>query len=195
MPMRLRLRTAHSDGDELVFWLELYYPSAYRTALLIMGNRHDAEEAVQDAFLRAWRFRAALPGGDAWRPWLYRVVVNCCLSRLRSERTRRVRSVPFDDGLLEDRRSWEGADGQPEAVVDALEIHRLLMEALLSLPEQLRVVIVLRFFVQLSEREIAEAIGKRPGTVKSRLHEAKVRLGRDRRLDAFVLAGVGAADD
>lgn len=192
--MRLRLRRAEGDGDQLASWLASFYPSAYRTAFFMLGDRHDAEEAVQDAFLRAWRFRAALPAGDAWRAWLYRVVVNSCLSRLRSDRTRRARSVPFEDGLL-DERGWESAGGGPEEAVEALEIHRVVMEAVLSLPEPLRVVVILRFFVQLSEREIAQAIGKRPGTVKSRLHEAKLRMGRDGRLGAFVPAGMGATSD
>ncbi|MDQ1436328.1 MAG: polymerase sigma-70 factor, subfamily, partial [Actinomycetota bacterium] len=59
------------------------YARTYRTAVLICGNPADAEEAVQDAFLRAWRFRDALPDDSRRDAWLYRVLVNACYSKLR----------------------------------------------------------------------------------------------------------------
>ncbi|HEX4864435.1 MAG TPA: RNA polymerase sigma factor [Acidimicrobiales bacterium] len=185
-----RHRRAGGESEGLQLWLASYYDSAYRTAFLMLGDRHDAEEAVQDAFLRAWRFRAALPGGTAFRPWLYRVVVNSCLSLLRSQRTRRIRSSPFDDVLLERRQSSEDGYGQPETQVEVLDTRAAVVAAVSALPEHLRAVIVLRFFAGLSEREIAQAIKRRPGTVKSRLHEAKVRLSHDPRLGGFQDIGV-----
>src|SRR6202035_2546023 len=71
--------------QELETWLEEGYARSFRTACLILGNRADAEEAVQEAFLRAWRFRASLATGADVKPWLYRVVVNTCNSKLREE--------------------------------------------------------------------------------------------------------------
>ena len=71
---------------------------SFRTACLILGNRADAEEAVQDAFLRAWRFRDSLTSVPSIRPWLYRVVVNSCYSKLRREiphRDRRAGDEPL----------------------------------------------------------------------------------------------------
>lgn len=186
-----RYGPAGGDGDGLQLWLASYYSSAYRTAFLMLGNRHDAEEAVQDAFLRAWRFRAALPGGTAFRPWLYRVVVNSCLSLLRSQRTRRARSGPFEEAFLERWQSSEDRYGQPEPQVEALDTRAAVVAAVSALPEHLRSVIVLRFFAGLSEREIAHAIRRRPGTVKSRLHEAKLRLSQDPRLGTYQGIGVG----
>ena len=102
-------------------------------------------------------------GGDI-RPWLYRVVVNTCNSKLRKEIPHRNRRVADEelDGLP-----------APDDVADQLVGAGDLMTALQSLPAQLRIVIVLRYFADLSERELATAIGKRPGTVKSRLHEAR----------------------
>src|ERR1700728_1999056 len=70
---------------ELADWLEDGYPASFRTACLILGNRADAEEAVQDAFLRAWRFRDSLTSVPSIKPWLYRVVVTSCYSKLRRE--------------------------------------------------------------------------------------------------------------
>ena len=150
--------------DDLETWLRDGYASSFRTACLILGNRSDAEEAVQEAFLRAWRFRASLATGADIRPWLYRVVVNTCNSKLRKE-------IPHRDH----RAGGEELDGlpAPEDGAERLACGSDLMTALQSLPVHLRVVVVLRYFADLSEKELATAIGKRPGTVKSRLHEAR----------------------
>jgi RNA polymerase sigma-70 factor (ECF subfamily) len=155
------------DMDDLDRWLKDGYARSYRTACLILGNRSDAEDAVQEAFLRAWRFRSSLGQGSDVRPWLYRVVVNTCNSKLRTEIPHRSRRLP--DGELEHRPT---NDDPPAGVVVSNDVAR----ALRDLPTHLRVVVVLRYYAGLSEREIATAIGKRQGTVKSRLHEARRQL-------------------
>jgi RNA polymerase sigma-70 factor (ECF subfamily) len=152
---------------DLETWLEEGYQRSFRTACLILGNRSDAEEAVQEAFLRAWKFRASLASGTDFKPWLYRVVVNTCNSKLRQE-------IPHRD-----RRSGEHDLAGLSAIDDALGNvagSQDLVRALGDLPVHLRVVVVLRYYADLTEREIATAIGRRPGTVKSRLHEARRQL-------------------
>src|SRR3954469_21156895 len=72
------------------------YGRAYRTAYLIIRDPVEAEDAVQEAFLRVWRFRDALPEGDGFEPWLYRVLVNTCYSYLRKEIPRRERAAGPD---------------------------------------------------------------------------------------------------
>jgi RNA polymerase sigma-70 factor (ECF subfamily) len=150
--------------DDLETWLRDGYQQSFRTACLILGNRSDAEEAVQEAFLRAWRFRASLATGADVRPWLYRVVVNTCNSKLRTE-------IPHRDHRVADEE-LEGLPA-PDDVTERLAGGNDLITALQSLPVQLRVVVLLRYFADLSEKELATAIGKRPGTVKSRLHQAR----------------------
>jgi RNA polymerase sigma-70 factor (ECF subfamily) len=152
------------DGiAELERWLADGYDRSFRTACLILGNRADAEEAVQEAYLRAWRFRGSLAGGDV-RRWLYRVVVNACNSKLRTEIPHRDRRDRTDQTVdLVDVRDEIGASDDAGDVLSALS----------DLPAQLRVVVVLRYYADLSEREIATAIGRPAGTVKSRLHEAR----------------------
>jgi RNA polymerase sigma-70 factor (ECF subfamily) len=159
------VRVSGSGGlDDLETWLQDGYEQSFRTACLILGNRSDAEEAVQEAFLRAWRFRASLATGADVRPWLYRVVVNTCNSKLRKE-------IPHRDH----RAAGEELEvlPAPDDVAERLAGGSDLITALQSLPVHLRVVVVLRYFADLSEKELATAIGKRPGTVKSRLHEAR----------------------
>jgi RNA polymerase sigma-70 factor (ECF subfamily) len=193
---RVRLgRDPGGSGDELARWLAEGYAPAYRTALLVLHDRADAEEAVQEAFLRAWRFRAAVPDQDGVRPWLYRVVVNAALSKLRAE-GRRSQEVGLDQEPPRAGRWPEQND--PEAQTVAGEQHRVVLDALAGLPEHLRVVVVLRYYAQLSEKEIATVIRRRPGTVKSRLHEARAQLSRDPRLlavadDVLPTAGKGRA--
>ena len=164
--------------DDLDAWLTESYPRAYRTACLVLRSPVDAEDAVQDAFLRVWRFRDAIPSGDGRRAWLYRVVVNACLSRLRGDKMWRQRAE--EDAL---DRLPDQAD--PERDAEGAALGRCLADALERLPEHLRVPVVLRYYSGLAEREIAIAIQRRPGTVKSRLSEARRRLSEDPSLAAW----------
>jgi RNA polymerase sigma-70 factor (ECF subfamily) len=167
--------------EDLDDWLKADYPTAYRTACLVRRDPVDAQDAVQEAFLRVWRFRDAIPAGSGRAAWLYRVVVNACVSRIRSESARTGR----DDG---DGALAGLADRTPEPEVQAERAHLAgtVGAALAELPEHLRIPLVLRFYAGLSEKEIATAIDRRPGTVKSRLHDARQRLALDPRLSAWV---------
>ncbi|MHB8328204.1 MAG: RNA polymerase sigma factor [Acidimicrobiales bacterium] len=162
-------------------WLEEGYGTSFRTAYLILGNRADAEEAVQEAFLRAWRFRDSLGPVTNLKPWLYRVVVNACCSKLHREVAHRSRRAPAAelDALASPTAS-------PDEEVGHAQLSMTVMNALNELPVHLRVPVVLRYYGELSEREIAVAIGRRQGTVKSRLHEARRRLAGHPGLRALV---------
>ncbi|MDQ6784780.1 MAG: sigma-70 family RNA polymerase sigma factor [Actinomycetota bacterium] len=174
------------DADELAEWLRDGYDTAYRTAYGVLRNRTDAEDAVQEAFLRAWRFRAAVPSREGVQPWLYRVVVNACLSKLRRDRRYRATVVSMGEGPPKSVGAVRSGTAHPESDPEARAMDRatrdLILEALADLPEHLRVVVVLRYYGGLSEREIATVIHRRAGTVKSRMHEARSRLGADARL-------------
>jgi RNA polymerase sigma-70 factor, ECF subfamily len=160
--------------QDLETWLEQGYVPSFRTACLILGNRADAEEAVQEAFLRAWRFRASLASVPRIQPWLYRVVVNACYSKLRQEIPHRDHRA--GDGPL---AHIPGRGNDPDTMAQHSQVAETVLHALQQLPVSLRVPVVLRYYADLSERDIALAIGRRPGTVKSRLHEARRRLGED----------------
>ncbi|MDQ2726586.1 MAG: RNA polymerase sigma factor [Actinomycetota bacterium] len=174
------------EPDELADWLSVGYETAYRTAYGLLRNRTDAEDAVQEAFLRAWRFRAAVPSGEGVQPWLYRVVVNACLSKLRRDGRYRATVVSMGDEPTSHpaRCAPAGSDAENDPEGRALDraTQDLVLDALADLPENLRVVVVLRYYGALSEREIATVIHRRPGTVKSRMHEARARLSADGRL-------------
>ena len=178
-PIASRLRP--TGVDDLEDWLQRDYARAYRTACLVLRNPDDAEDAVQEAFLRVWRFRDAIPDGAGRTAWLYRVVVNACISSVRAERSRSGR----DDGAdalegLPDR------DAGPSVRAEQSHLAATLEAAMAELPDTLRIPLILRFYAGLSEKEIATAIDRRPGTVKSRLHDARQRLAQDPRLAAWV---------
>jgi RNA polymerase sigma-70 factor, ECF subfamily len=174
--------------ERLEDWLEEGYAVSYRTACLILGNQADAEEAVQEAFLRAWRFRDSLTSVPSIKPWLYRVVVNSCYSKLRQEIPHRDRRA--DAAALS---SLASRDSDPAVCAQRSEVADTVLAALQRLPVSLRVPVVLRYYADLSERDIAVAIGRRQGTVKSRLHAARLRLANDPSL--VTLALDGAVDD
>jgi RNA polymerase sigma-70 factor (ECF subfamily) len=169
-------------------WLAEGYGASFRTACLILGNRSDAEEAVQEAFLRAWRFRDSLTSVPSIKPWLYRVVVNSCYSKLRRE-------IPHRDHRAGDAQLelMAAVGGDPAAEAQRAEVAETVLAALQRLPVSLRVPVVLRYYADLSERDIALAIGRRQGTVKSRLHEAKRRLAEDPTM--VTLASDGTFDE
>lgn len=167
--------------DDLEEWLDSSYVRAFRTACLVLRNRSDAEEAVQEAFLRVWRFRDSVPSGVGREAWLYRVVVNSCLSRLRADAAR-----PRPGGDEDTLAALPSPEQGPAADAEAAARARDVAAALAALPEHLRVATVLRYYSHLSEKEIAVAIRRRPGTVKSRLHDARRLLARDPRLSAWV---------
>jgi len=167
--------------DDLEAWLKRDYPTAYRTACLVLRDPVDAQDAVQEAFLRVWRFRDAIPDGEGRNAWLYRVVMNACVSRIRAEQARTGRDV--GDGAL---GSVTDRGPTPEQRAEQGACAAAVLEVLADLPETLRVPLVLRFYAGLSEKEIAVAIDRRPGTVKSRLYDARQRLAADHRLRAWV---------
>jgi RNA polymerase sigma-70 factor (ECF subfamily) len=141
--------------------------AAYNLARWLMRNHHDAEDAVQEAYLRAFRFFDAFDGGDA-RAWLLAIVRNRCLTALE-QHSRRPVALEF-----EDRHATSGSDPESGALREA-EIHSL-RACIDDLPTEYREAIVLRELEQLSYKEIAVAAAVPVGTVMSRLSRARIRL-------------------
>jgi len=134
---------------------------AYRLAGLLLGDRAEAEDATQDALLRAWHRRQTLRDTAQFQAWFDRIHVNGCRDRLR-----RRRSVRFI--ALEGAGDPAGSGDPFRSVVDRDEVLRLVAR----LDDDERVVVVLRYWADLPLGEIAERTGWPLGTVKSRLHRA-----------------------
>jgi RNA polymerase sigma factor (sigma-70 family) len=154
--------------EELVY---VHQGIAFRTAYVIAGNAADAEDAAQDGFVKAWRALGRFREGAPFRPWLLQIVANEARNRRRSAGRR---------AHLALRAATEQPSGDaapsPEASLLSAEIRETLLAAVNELPEDQRTVIALRFFVRLSEHEVAEALNLPEGTVKSRSARALERL-------------------
>ena len=144
---------------------------AFRTAYVITGSAADAEEVVQDAFVKAYRARGRFRSGAPFRPWLLAIVANEARNRRRSS-ARRAR-LPLE--LAEERPSG-GAAPSPEVALLAREERAELLAAVDRLGEEQRAAVACRYFLGLSEAETAAVLGCPPGTVKSRLSRALARL-------------------
>jgi RNA polymerase sigma-70 factor, ECF subfamily len=134
---------------------------AYRLAGFLLGDAHDAEDATQDALVRAWQSLRSLRDPDGFRPWFDRILVNLCRDRLR--RRRRIRFLPLD-GAVEVAQARDPFG----AVLDRDE----LLARLSVLDADERIVVVLHYWADLTLVSIARALGWPIGTVKSRLHRA-----------------------
>ena len=154
--------------EELV---HAYQSIAFRTAYVIVRNAADAEDSAQDGFVKAWRALGRFRSGAPFRPWLLRIVANEARNRLRSAGRR---------AHLALRAASEESSGDaapsPEAAYLTAEQREGLLAAVNELPDDQRTVISLRYFLGLSEHEVAEALDVPQGTVKSRTARALERL-------------------
>ena len=146
-----------NDPDRLEELIRAHQDTLYRAALAILGDPQEAEDAVQDAFLRCWEKAPDFESGEHAKAWLLRVTVNGCKSRLRAPWRRR--TAPLLDTYP--------ADGPEE---------RETLEAVQALPAADRAVIHLYYYEGYQTAEIAAMTGQREGTVRSRLSRARARL-------------------
>ncbi|HZB09389.1 MAG TPA: RNA polymerase sigma factor [Rubrobacter sp.] len=144
-----------------------YQEVAFRTAYLITGDASEAEEATQEAFVKAYRALGRFRSGAHFRPWLLAIVAN----EARNQRRAAARRVSlFLRAARED--APENSPSSPETTVLAAERREELLEALGGLREEARWAIGCRYFLGLSEEETAAILGCARGTVKSRLSRA-----------------------
>jgi RNA polymerase sigma factor (sigma-70 family) len=148
-----------------------YQQLAFRTAYVITGSAAEAEDAAQDAFVKAYRALASFRPGAEPRPWLLRIVANEARNRVRSTGRRQQLELRLAEGFRPG-----GAAPSPEAATVAAEDRRRLLALVNGLSEEDRLVISSRYFLELSGEETAAALGIAEGTVKSRLSRALTRL-------------------
>lgn len=176
----LVIRTQGGDTrsfDELV---RRYRERVYRLAFKILRHEDDAAEALQDAFLSAFRGLKNFKAESTFSTWLYRITTNAALMKYRKRRDGHI-SIEQSQARDEDIQPMELADWSsiPEDELEDRETWDVLMEAVDQLPEDLRVVFYRRDWLEESNAEVAESMGLTVAAVKSRLHRARIQL-RDR---------------
>jgi RNA polymerase sigma-70 factor (ECF subfamily) len=192
-------RARRKDGTAVALLIRQHNQRLYRIARSILRDDAEAEDALQEAYIRAFTSLESFRGEARLGTWLARIVMNEALGRLR----RRKPTIEFDTFAKTQEGSADiirfpaaNPDLDPETAMAQREIRALLERAIDALPEAFRTVLVARLIEGMSVEETAELIGIRPETVKTRLHRAR-RLLKDEMAkhagpvmgDAFPFAG------
>ncbi|HTM87636.1 MAG TPA: sigma-70 family RNA polymerase sigma factor [Terriglobales bacterium] len=176
----LRLVQAAKKGDVGAFGelVKRYDRNVFRIALHITQNREDAEDVVQDAFLKAYENLEQFQGQSKFYTWLVRIAVNEALMKLRRRRPERMVSLDQEVQTEEDSMPREVADWSPnpEQLYNQAELRDILGKTIQGLPPSFRTVFVLRDVEGLSTEETAQALELSVPAVKSRLLRARLQL-------------------
>jgi RNA polymerase sigma-70 factor (ECF subfamily) len=142
---------------------------AFNVAYRVLGNRAEAEDVTQEAFVRAWRGLSSFRGEAQFTTWLYRIVHNRCLNRLPRLRRELLQTAPLDEALATPAPSLPDLfEVQEQVAFLHVELDRL--------PEKYRLVLTLRYLQHLSYDEIATVLDVPMGTVKTHIHRARQLL-------------------
>jgi RNA polymerase sigma-70 factor (ECF subfamily) len=184
------------QSDELDAFEEFfdrYRTAIYRTAYGLTGDPHAAEEILQDTFARAHQRRSTLRSDVSPLPWLHRVALNLCYSRLSR---RRPHAEPIEQSTAEYLADAEAA---PADRAEQTELREIIRDGVAGLPEKHRSVVVLYYLHGMSLQETAILLDVRLGTVKSRLHYAlralRTGLEGDRRFGSYALGPETAPEE
>jgi RNA polymerase sigma-70 factor (ECF subfamily) len=144
---------------------------AFRVAYLITHDEHEAADAAQDAFLRAYRALGSFKLGQPWRPWLLRIVTNTALNRIQAAQRR---------DRMNERYTRQVVIANGNLSIEGLAVKREQRQRLIAAVNQLspdqQALIALRYFLELPEAEVASTLNIPRGTVKSRLHRTLAKL-------------------
>jgi RNA polymerase sigma-70 factor (ECF subfamily) len=165
--------------------VRMHHRKLFACAVRMVGDRDEAEDAVQESFLRAWRAIGRFDGRSELSTWLYRICINVCLNALR--RRKRLRAADLADPRVPEPAADDTQDGvDPRGALEQNELHAKLAVALAELSPSLRTTVVLVLLQGMPHKEASAVLGCPEGTVAWRIHEARRRL-RDRlREDAVV---------
>ena len=169
------------DRAEFSRLVEAYYANIYRLAMKMLGNQQDAEDVLQETFLKAYRHLNGFDGRSKLSTWLFRIATNEALMILRRQRSN---VVSIDEPI-----ETEEGEQEPVQIVDwcclpekelmSKEARKNLDQAISRLPHNLRVVFLLRDIENMSTQETAEVLGLSETAVKTRLSRARLRLRED----------------
>ncbi len=165
------------DQDAFADIVEIYSNSIYQLGYRMLGNRHEAEDIAQEAFIRAYVNIKTFNQDLKFSTWLFRIATNLCIDRIRKKKPDYYldAEVSGTDGLT--MYSQLSSDSPlPESELESLELQEIVQKEILKLPEKYRSVIVLKYIEELSLNEISEILDMPLGTVKTRIHRGREAL-------------------
>lgn len=176
-PIEAQLLTAAQAGDKRAFsrLVALHQRRVFACAVSMLGDGGDADDAVQETFMRAWRAISRFDGRSQLSTWLYRVCVNVCLNHIR-KRKRHDASDISDPRVPEPTADPTQGTTDPRHALEAQQLSGHLSTALDGLSESLRTTVVLVLVNGMPQKEAAGVLGCSEGTVAWRIHEARRRL-------------------
>ena len=154
----------------------IHAPRLYNLALRMLQSADEAEDAAQEAFIRAYTSLRQFRGQASFATWLHRVAMNICLDQLKRRKRQPVAFGALNDADPADEPAPARPAGDPAAAAESRERQAIIRAAIDSLPEGQRAVIVLHDLQGLSYLECAQVVGASVGTVKSRLNRARLAL-------------------
>ena len=162
-------------GDRHAFscLVETYQKPVYNLCYRVLGNPHDAEEAAQEAFVRAYTRLESYDPARPFKTWLFSIAHHYCIDRLRRKR---LIWLSLDDEPVLDTAVWRSSALTPEEIAMRREQDTDIQALLAILPAKDRSMVVMRYWYDLSYEEIAEATATTVSAVKSRLHRARCSL-------------------
>lgn len=166
-------RCRRGSPEAFEVFVNRYMKNAYFIALGLVGNREDAMDLSQEAFIRAYRNIKHLKPDRRFFPWFYQILKNLCISHLRKRRYRQTSSL---DGENCPEVAATTDYFSPEVVAGRNELKDKVWQAIGKLDDKHREVIILRHFQNMSYEQIAEALYCNKGTVTSRLYYARKKL-------------------
>ncbi|PLT33611.1 RNA polymerase sigma factor SigW [Bacillus sp. V5-8f] len=165
------------DQNSFAEIVELYKDKVFQICYRMLGNKHEAEDLAQEAFLRAFVNIHSFNINMKFSTWLYRIATNLCIDRIRKKKPDFYldAEVAGTDGL--DMYSQIAAETVlPEDEVESMEIQETIQAAIKKLPDKYRAPIVLKYIEELSLKEISEILELPVGTVKTRIHRGREAL-------------------
>ncbi len=175
-----------NNGDRSSFdtLVDRYSAKAFQIAYGVLGNREDAEEVSQDVFVRVYRALPKFRGESEFSTWMYRIAMNLARNKYRWNKSRGIRKTlsidqptEYEDGS-EARIDLPETRMQPDEEADIGEFEKRIMAALNDLPPVYREALVLRNIEDMNYEDIAQALGCKLGTIKSRIARAREELRR-----------------
>src|SRR5712671_1041012 len=171
-------RARQGDSDAFRALVETHSRSVFRLAFRMTGNEQDAEDVVQESFLRAYRQLSKFDERATFGTWLYRIAMNCSLDLVRSRKRRSEQLAPADPEMDDPVLSLPSHDPTPDRMAMSSEVRDRVAEAMNELSASERTAFVLRHFEGMCIEDVSQILGCQPGAAKHSVFRAVQKLRR-----------------